>query len=93
VFVTREPASKGVKLYGPFTSVYALKEAVTLLQKAFKFRTCHLDILESDEKRRFFRPCLLYAINQCTAPCAAKIPKEPYRDDIHRDLCAAPLIG
>src|SRR5437588_12485060 len=40
VFVTREPREKGVKLYGPFTSVYQLKEAVTLLQKAFKFRTC-----------------------------------------------------
>src|SRR5688572_23493416 len=75
VYVTREPQSKGVKLYGPFTSVYALKEAVTLLQKAFKFRTCHLDIREADDKRRFFRPCLLYPIKQCTAPCAAKIDK------------------
>src|SRR3954469_17725801 len=33
VYVTREPKLKGTKLYGPFTSVYALKEAVTLLQK------------------------------------------------------------
>ena len=56
VYVTREPRTKGVKLYGPFTSVYALKEAVTLLQKAFKFRTCHLEIREDDDKRRFFRP-------------------------------------
>src|SRR5947209_19276455 len=84
VYVTREPRTKGVKLYGPFTSVYALKEAVTHLQKAFKFRTCHLDIREADEKRRFFRPCLLYPIRQCTAPCAAKIPKEMYREDIGR---------
>src|SRR5271170_5501349 len=84
VFVTREPRTKGVKLYGPFTSVAALKEAVTLLQRAFKFRTCHLEISEADEKRRFFRPCLLYPIKQCTAPCAAKIPKETYRQDIGR---------
>src|SRR5581483_1637548 len=79
VYVTREPRSSGVRLYGPFTSVYALKEAVTLLQKAFKFRTCHLEIREDDPKRRFFRPCLLYPIHQCTAPCAAKIPKDAYR--------------
>src|SRR4051812_21403207 len=46
VYVTREPRATGVKLYGPFTSVGALKEAVTLLQKAFKFRTCHLEIRE-----------------------------------------------
>jgi excinuclease ABC subunit C len=84
VYITREPRTEGVKLYGPFTSVYALKEAVTLLQKAFKFRTCHLDIREDDANRRFFRPCLLYPIRQCTAPCAAKIGRETYREDINR---------
>src|SRR3982751_4061642 len=67
-----------------FPYLYALKEAVTLLQKAFKFRTCHLDIREDDDKRRFFRPCLLYPIKQCTAPCGAKVGKEQYREDIHR---------
>lgn len=82
VFVTREPRKDGVKLYGPFTSVNALKEAVVLLQKAFKFRTCHLDIRDDDPSRRFFRPCLLYPIKQCTAPCAAKISRQQYRDDI-----------
>ncbi len=86
VYVTREPRTEGVKLYGPFTSVYSLKEAVTHLQKAFQFRTCHLDIREEDEGRRFFRPCLLHAIGQCTAPCAAKIPKETYGEDIQRLL-------
>src|SRR5438067_9417621 len=86
VYITREPRTKGVKLYGPFTSVYALKEAVTLLQKAFKFRTCHLEIKEGDDSRRFFRPCLLYPIHQCTAPCAAKISKEAYAEDVARTL-------
>jgi excinuclease ABC subunit C len=83
VFITREPRTDA-KLYGPFTSVIALKEAVNLLQRAFKFRTCHLDIREEDDSRRFFRPCLLYPIKQCTAPCAAKISKEIYREDINR---------
>lgn len=84
VYITREPRTRGVKLYGPFTSVYALKEAVTMLQKAFKFRTCHLDIRQDDDRRRFFRPCLLYPIKQCTAPCADKISRKTYREDIHR---------
>jgi excinuclease ABC subunit C len=84
VYITRQPKTTGVKLYGPFTSVYALKEAMTMLQKAFKFRTCHLEISDNDDSRRFFRPCLLYPIKQCTAPCAAKIPKDTYRDDIAR---------
>lgn len=84
VYITREPKTHGVKLYGPFTSVYQLKEAIQHLQRAFKFRTCHLEILEADPKKRFFRPCLLYAINQCTAPCADKIGKQAYRDDVGR---------
>lgn len=84
VYVTRQPQPTGTRLYGPFISAAAIKEAVTLLQRAFKFRTCHLEILADDNRRRFFRPCLLYAIKQCTAPCADKIGKEAYRQDIER---------
>jgi excinuclease ABC subunit C len=84
VYVTREPRTDGVKLYGPFTSVYQLKEAVQHLQRAFKFRTCHLDIRPDDDGRRFFRPCLLHAINQCTAPCAARIDRDAYAEDVRR---------
>lgn len=84
VFVTRTPRARGSKLYGPFTSAGALRDAVNAMQKVFKFRTCELEILESDDKRRFFRPCLLYSINQCTAPCADRISREEYRKDIER---------
>jgi excinuclease ABC subunit C len=87
VYVTRQPNSpefKGAKVFGPFTNAHALREAVQVLQKVFKFRTCHLDIQEEDASRRYFRPCLLYPIKQCTAPCAAKISKEAYRADINR---------
>ena len=87
VFITRQPAApqyKGAHVLGPFTSVYALRESIQLLQRVFKFRTCSLDIRDGDDSRRHFRPCLLYAIKQCTAPCADKISKENYRDDINR---------
>ncbi len=87
VFITREPMApqfKGAKVLGPFTSVYALRESIQLAQRVFKFRTCHLDIREDDDQRRHFRPCLLYPIKQCTAPCGEKISKEAYRDDINR---------
>jgi len=84
VFITRQPSPTGTKLYGPFTSVWSLRQAVTTLQRVFRFRTCHLEILEEDPRKRFFRPCLLYAIKQCTAPCADKISKDAYRHDIER---------
>ncbi|MEM8782691.1 MAG: excinuclease ABC subunit UvrC [Planctomycetota bacterium] len=87
VFITRSPQDpefKGAKIFGPFVSVYALRESMQILQKVFKFRTCHLDIRDDDEKRAYFRPCLLYPIKQCTAPCAMKISKAQYRADIDR---------
>jgi excinuclease ABC subunit C len=84
VYVTRTPRLKGSKLYGPFLSSGAVRDAVNALQKAFKFRTCELEIRDGDESRRFFRPCLLHAINRCTAPCADLISKEEYRKDIER---------
>lgn len=84
VEVTREPRDRGVKLYGPFPSAGALRGAVQVLQKIFKFRTCSLDISEADERWKWFRPCLLASINQCTAPCNLRISKEAYRRDIKR---------
>ena len=84
VEVTREPKAKGVKLYGPFASAGALRGAIQVLQRIFKFRTCTLDITESDERWKWFRPCLLASINQCTAPCNFRITKEEYRRDIKR---------
>ncbi|HYF14514.1 MAG TPA: excinuclease ABC subunit UvrC [Phycisphaerales bacterium] len=94
VFVTRNPTGagdaelqqlmKGARVFGPFANAGALREAVGTLQRVFKFRTCKLDIIDGDPKNRFFRPCLLYNIGQCTAPCAAKIGKDQYRDDAER---------
>lgn len=81
---TRQPLSSGVKLYGPFTSAGQLRGTIAVLQKIFRFRTCSLDIDEKDEKWRWFRPCLLASINQCTAPCNLRISKEDYREDIRR---------
>lgn len=84
VEITREPRTSGVKLYGPFAAVSDLRGALQVLQRVFKFRTCELDIEEADERWRWFRPCLLASIRQCTAPCNLRISKEEYRKDIAR---------
>ncbi len=87
VYITRnpsEPRFKSAKTFGPFTSVGALHQAVHVLQTIFKFRTCDLTIDANDESLRFFRPCLLHAIDRCTAPCGAKIDKSQYKESINR---------
>src|SRR5262245_48568696 len=73
---TRTPRRRGVRLYGPFTSAKGLRAAIQVLQRLFKFRTCTLDIKESDPRWRWFRPCILHSIHQCTAPCNFSVSKE-----------------
>jgi len=81
---TRQPQDRGTRLYGPFASAGGLRGAIQVLQKIFKFRTCSLDINDGDEKWRWYRPCLLASIQQCTAPCNLRISKEDYQRDIQR---------
>ncbi|AQQ71160.1 Excinuclease ABC subunit C [Limihaloglobus sulfuriphilus] len=85
VYVTRQPRSKGSILFGPFAGAGSLQNVIVALQKIFRFRTCRLEILAKDDKRRFFRPCILHSIKQCTAPCGDRISREDYRKII-RDL-------
>ncbi|MBN2291859.1 MAG: excinuclease ABC subunit UvrC [Pirellulales bacterium] len=84
IYVTREPRTRGTKLYGPFPNSGDLHAAISVMQKIFKFRTCTLDIHEADERWQWYRPCLLASINQCTAPCNRRISKEDYRKSIRR---------
>jgi excinuclease ABC subunit C len=79
---TRQPRRKGVKLYGPFTSAKSLRNAIRVLQRLFKFRTCSLDIREDEERWRWFRPCLLHNIGRCTAPCNFRVTREDYRKQV-----------
>src|SRR5205807_297806 len=79
---TRTPRRRGVKLYGPFTSAKSLRLAMQVLQRVFKFRTCTLDIREADPRWRWFRPCILHSIRQCTAPCNFRVSREDYRRQI-----------
>jgi len=83
---TRKPRRRGVRLYGPFTSARSLRMAIQVLQRIFQFRTCALDIKSTEERWRWFRPCILHNIRQCTAPCNFRVTREDYRKQI-RALC------
>jgi excinuclease ABC subunit C len=83
---TRSPRSRGVRLYGPFTSAKSLRSAIQVLQRIFQFRTCGLDIKQDNPQWRWFRPCILHSIRQCTAPCNLRVTREDYRKQIRR-LC------
>lgn len=69
------------KYFGPYTSSAAVKDAIELLCKLYKIRTCNR-VLPKDTCKE--RPCLNYHIKQCTAPCQGYISKDEYKKSIKK---------
>lgn len=76
-FVTRGRRKKGVTYFGPFTQVWAIKETLDLLLKAWPVRTCTAGVFR--RARQTDRPCLLGYIDKCAAPCVGRVTPEEHK--------------
>ena len=81
--VVRGRKRQGVRYFGPYPNVYAIRSTLDLLLRSFPVRTCSDAKFRNHE--RLGRPCLLFHIERCSGPCVGAVTKEAY-DGLVSDL-------
>ncbi|WP_060481456.1 excinuclease ABC subunit UvrC [Pseudomonas sp. NBRC 111119] len=69
------------RYFGPYPSAGAIRESLSLLQKAFSVRQC-----EDSYYANRTRPCLQYQIKRCKGPCTNLVTPEEYAEDVRHSV-------
>ncbi|MEN6418708.1 MAG: excinuclease ABC subunit UvrC, partial [Clostridiaceae bacterium] len=74
--IVRRVKNDGAKYLGPFLSGLLLRDGLSLVREHYPIRQCKKDIARMIARRE--RPCLMYHIGKCCAPCSGNVSREEY---------------
>ncbi len=84
ILKTRRVERDGAKYFGPYSSGFAVNDAIDTLNKLFPIKTCNKKLPNDIGK---FRPCLNYHMKKCLGPCQGGVNKDEYRE-MMRKICS-----
>jgi excinuclease ABC subunit C len=73
----REKRVPTARYFGPYSSASSIRETLRIVNRHFQLRTCTDHVFDHRK-----RPCILYQIHRCPAPCVYDIPAEEYRQSV-----------
>ncbi len=79
--ITRKLRKDGAKYFGPYMGGINCKDILDTLQLSFNIRFCHTQVTSKPK-----RECLNYHIARCTAPCAHRVNKEEYAQQVKKAI-------
>lgn len=77
IIKTRRVDKDGAKYYGPYSSGFAVNDALDTLKRLFPLKTCNKNLPRDIGKTR---PCLNYHMKLCLAPCQGDVNAQEYRE-------------
>jgi excinuclease ABC subunit C len=73
----REKRAAGARYFGPYSSASSIRETLRIVNRYFQLRTCTDHVLDHRK-----RPCILFQIHRCPAPCVYEVAAEEYRQSV-----------
>jgi excinuclease ABC subunit C len=73
----RQRKDDGARYFGPYSSASSIRETLRIVNRWFQLRTCTDHVLDHRK-----RPCIMYQIHRCPAPCVYDISPEEYRQGV-----------
>lgn len=74
--VVRRVKKDGARYFGPYLSAMSLRDALNAIRDVFPVRHCRKDISRAIARNE--RPCLMYHLGKCCAPCSGNVSREEY---------------